>query len=82
MSQALPFLLLQRQHVRGHRSNNDPGCSSQIDTCRAQVFRSVVGHYIAGTAGDKELDDALAACNELCWDWYLEGTCDLFNLGH
>ena len=28
---------------------------------KAQVFRSVVGHYIAGTAGEKELDDALAA---------------------
>ncbi len=27
----------------------------------AQVFRSAVGHYIAGTAGEKELATALAA---------------------
>ena len=33
----------------------------KLTPVEAQVFRSVVGHYIAGTAGDKELDDALAA---------------------
>jgi hypothetical protein len=27
---------------------------------KAQAFRSVVGHYIAGTAGEEELDQALA----------------------
>jgi hypothetical protein len=27
---------------------------------KAQAFRSVVGHYIAGTAGETELNDALA----------------------
>lgn len=27
---------------------------------KAQAFRSVAGHYIAGTAGDAELDQALA----------------------
>jgi hypothetical protein len=27
---------------------------------KAQAVRSVVGHYIAGTAGDEELDQALA----------------------
>ena len=26
---------------------------------KAQVFRSIVGHYIAGTAGDEELEAAL-----------------------
>ena len=33
----------------------------KLTPIEAQVFRSVVGHYIAGTAGDKELDDTLAA---------------------
>ena len=30
----------------------------------AQAFRSVVGHYIAGTAGDEELDRVLAELTE------------------
>ena len=33
----------------------------KLTPVEAQVFRSVAGHYIAGTVGDKELDDALAA---------------------
>ncbi len=33
----------------------------KLTPVEAQVFRSVVGHYIAGTAGDKELDAALVA---------------------
>jgi len=31
----------------------------KLNPVKAQAFRSVVGHYIAGTAGIKELDDAL-----------------------
>ena len=61
LSQALPFLLLQRKHVRGRRPNNDQDVLRKLTPIEAQVFRSVVGHYIAGTAGDKELDDTLAA---------------------
>jgi hypothetical protein len=33
-----------------------------LSPVKAHAFRSVVGHYIAGTAGDEELDQAL---NEL-----------------
>jgi len=33
----------------------------KLTPAEAQVLRRVAGHYIAGTAGDKELDDALAA---------------------
>lgn len=32
----------------------------KLHPMQAQVFRSVVGHYIAGTADEQELDDALA----------------------
>ena len=32
----------------------------KLTPVKAHIFRSVVGHYIAGTAGEKELDDALA----------------------
>jgi hypothetical protein len=32
----------------------------KMSPVKAQAFRSVVGHYIAGTAGDAELDQALA----------------------
>jgi hypothetical protein len=31
----------------------------KLTPLKAQVLRSVVGHYIAGTAGDKELQEAL-----------------------
>jgi hypothetical protein len=32
----------------------------KLPPVKAHAFRSVVGHYIAGTAGDEELDKALA----------------------
>jgi hypothetical protein len=32
---------------------------AKLNPVKAQAFRSVVGHYIAGTAGEKELNDAL-----------------------
>jgi hypothetical protein len=32
----------------------------KMSPIKAHAFRSVVGHYIAGTAGDEELDKALA----------------------
>ena len=32
----------------------------KMSPAKAQAFRSVVGHYIAGTAGKDELDQALA----------------------
>jgi len=32
----------------------------KMSPVKAQAFRSVVGHYIAGTAGEEELDQALA----------------------
>jgi hypothetical protein len=32
----------------------------KMSPVKAQAFRSVAGHYIAGTAGDAELDQALA----------------------
>jgi hypothetical protein len=32
----------------------------KLNPVEAQAFRSVVGHYIAGTAGEKELNNALA----------------------
>ncbi len=32
----------------------------KMSPVKAQAFRSVVGHYIAGTAGEDELDHALA----------------------
>ena len=32
----------------------------KLEPVKAHAFRSVVGHYIAGTAGEKELNDALA----------------------
>jgi hypothetical protein len=32
----------------------------KMSPVKAQAFRSVVGHYIAGTAGEDELDQALA----------------------
>jgi hypothetical protein len=31
----------------------------KLPPAKAHAFRSVVGHYIAGTAGDEELDKAL-----------------------
>jgi hypothetical protein len=31
---------------------------------KAEAFRSVVGHYIAGTAGDEELDQAITGLEE------------------
>jgi hypothetical protein len=36
-----------------------------ISPVKAQAFRSVVGHYIAGTAGDADLDQALAELGAL-----------------
>jgi len=32
----------------------------KLPPLKAHAFRSVVGHYIAGTAGDKDLDKVLA----------------------
>ena len=32
----------------------------KLPPVKAHAYRSVVGHYIAGTAGDEELDKALA----------------------
>jgi hypothetical protein len=32
----------------------------KLPPVKAHAFRSVVGHYIAGTAGGEELDKALA----------------------
>ncbi len=36
----------------------------KMSPVKAEAFRSVVGHYIAGTAGDEELDQALAVLSE------------------
>ena len=35
---------------------------SELSPVKAQAFRSVVGHYIAGTAGDAEMDMAVTEC--------------------
>jgi hypothetical protein len=40
------------------------GIIRKMSPMKAQAFRSVVGHYIAGTAGEEELDQALS---ELEW---------------
>ncbi len=36
------------------------GLMRKMPPVKAHAFRSVVGHYIAGTAGDEELEKALA----------------------
>ncbi len=35
----------------------------KMPAVKAHTFRSVVGHYIAGTVGDDELDEALKSVN-------------------
>jgi hypothetical protein len=37
---------------------------TKMSPVKAQAFRSVVGHYIAGTTGDAELDQALVELNK------------------